>query len=334
QLRGLVIDATAWQANQAWHAGDWEAMRSAIAAGLAIDPGEMNLIFHKAMLHLSLGNLEGAREGIHRLVENMEAAASEDNLALATNRARVYVAKALSAASHDAGLPTEPGLAKRAGEAALSSPTPPPPVMVVVTRAALATQAFLDDDWNSASVHLAALERFRGTVYAGVVIDRYRGLLLQALGRPNEAIEAFESALSLLSAGYRMSHALTAFDYARALLGRGKPGDHHQAHNLLVECVAVAGELGMKPLLERAQALDSSLGSRHPIRRTYPEGLSEREVQVLQLIATGKTNAEIAEALVISPYTVARHVSHIFQKIGTAHRSDAAAWAVRHGLAG
>ncbi|MEP7215683.1 MAG: BREX system ATP-binding domain-containing protein, partial [Anaerolineaceae bacterium] len=112
-LWGLVIHATEWQVNQAMNAGDWEAMRSAIAAGLTIDPGEMNLIFHKAILHLSLGTLENAREGIHRLVENMEATASQDNLGSAATQARVYVAMALSAASHDAGLPTEPGLAKR-----------------------------------------------------------------------------------------------------------------------------------------------------------------------------------------------------------------------------
>ena len=63
------------------------------------------------------------------------------------------------------------------------------------------------------------------------------------------------------------------------------------------------------------------------------EGLSAREVQVLQSIAAGRTNAEIAEELVISPHTVGRHVSNIFGKLGIANRADAAAWAVRHGLA-
>ncbi len=63
------------------------------------------------------------------------------------------------------------------------------------------------------------------------------------------------------------------------------------------------------------------------------EGLSAREVQVLQSIAAGQTNAEIADSLVISPHTVGRHVSNIFGKLGIANRADAAAWAVRNGLA-
>ncbi|MBE0608979.1 MAG: helix-turn-helix transcriptional regulator [Dehalococcoidia bacterium] len=65
----------------------------------------------------------------------------------------------------------------------------------------------------------------------------------------------------------------------------------------------------------------------------YPDGLSEREVEVLRLIAAGRSNAEIAEGLFISPHTVGRHVSNIFGKLGIANRADAAAWAVRNGLA-
>ena len=61
-------------------------------------------------------------------------------------------------------------------------------------------------------------------------------------------------------------------------------------------------------------------------------GLSQREVEVLGLLAAGKSNAQIAEALVISQNTVIRHVSNIFAKIGTANRAEAAAYATRLGL--
>lgn len=64
----------------------------------------------------------------------------------------------------------------------------------------------------------------------------------------------------------------------------------------------------------------------------YPSGLSAREVQVLRLIAAGRTNAEIAEELVISPHTVSRHVSNIFAKTGAANRAEAAAFAVERQL--
>ncbi len=64
----------------------------------------------------------------------------------------------------------------------------------------------------------------------------------------------------------------------------------------------------------------------------YPDGLSEREVEVLRLLAAGRSNPAIAAELVISVNTVFRHVSNIFAKIGAANRVEAAAYAQRHGL--
>jgi DNA-binding CsgD family transcriptional regulator/tetratricopeptide (TPR) repeat protein len=63
-------------------------------------------------------------------------------------------------------------------------------------------------------------------------------------------------------------------------------------------------------------------------------GLSAREIEVLRLIAGGRSNREIADALAISLNTVARHISNIFDKLGAANRTEAAAYAHRHGLAG
>ena len=60
--------------------------------------------------------------------------------------------------------------------------------------------------------------------------------------------------------------------------------------------------------------------------------LSEREMQVLRLLAAGKTNHEIAEELFISDKTVARHVSNIFDKLGVSSRTGATAWAYQHNL--
>jgi DNA-binding CsgD family transcriptional regulator len=63
-----------------------------------------------------------------------------------------------------------------------------------------------------------------------------------------------------------------------------------------------------------------------------PDGLSEREVEVLRLVAAGRTNREIADELVISVNTVARHISNIFVKAGVANRAEAASYAHRHAL--
>jgi class 3 adenylate cyclase/DNA-binding CsgD family transcriptional regulator len=69
----------------------------------------------------------------------------------------------------------------------------------------------------------------------------------------------------------------------------------------------------------------------HPAR-PYPGGLTKREVEVLRLIAAGRSNQHIADELVISLNTVARHVSNIFAKTGVANRAEAATYASRHGL--
>ena len=67
-------------------------------------------------------------------------------------------------------------------------------------------------------------------------------------------------------------------------------------------------------------------------RTVRPGSLSERELQVLRLLATGKTNRAIAEELFISEKTVARHVSNIFDKVGASSRTAATAWAFQHKL--
>ena len=61
--------------------------------------------------------------------------------------------------------------------------------------------------------------------------------------------------------------------------------------------------------------------------------LTRREVEVLRLLARHLTDREIADALSISPRTIMHHVSHILAKLGLASRRDAAAWAIRHGVA-
>ena len=64
-----------------------------------------------------------------------------------------------------------------------------------------------------------------------------------------------------------------------------------------------------------------------------PGGLTAREVEVLRLVASGQSNANIAAELVLSEKTVARHLSNIFTKLGVSSRTAAAAYAFEHRLA-
>jgi DNA-binding CsgD family transcriptional regulator/pimeloyl-ACP methyl ester carboxylesterase len=67
-------------------------------------------------------------------------------------------------------------------------------------------------------------------------------------------------------------------------------------------------------------------------RVVHPTGLSEREVEVLRLLAAGKSNQQIADELFISLNTVSHHLRNIFAKTGTVNRTEAASFAHQHGL--
>lgn len=67
-------------------------------------------------------------------------------------------------------------------------------------------------------------------------------------------------------------------------------------------------------------------------RHSWPAGLTAREVEILRLLAWGRSNREIAAELVISPKTVGNHVEHIYAKIGASNRAMASLFATRHGL--
>ena len=67
-------------------------------------------------------------------------------------------------------------------------------------------------------------------------------------------------------------------------------------------------------------------------KRSWPAGLSEREVDVLRLIGRGLSKRQVAEALVIAPATVDHHVRHVYGKIGVSTRAGAAVFALEHGI--
>lgn len=84
--------------------------------------------------------------------------------------------------------------------------------------------------------------------------------------------------------------------------------------------------LGAAPDLARIGELSRTVISE------APGGLTGREIEVLALIAGGKSNREIADELVISERTVARHVSNIFTKLGVSSRAAATAFGLKHDL--
>lgn len=78
--------------------------------------------------------------------------------------------------------------------------------------------------------------------------------------------------------------------------------------------------------------VEASGGGRLKVRPVRPAGLSEREVEVLRLLVHGRTNAQIAAGLHLSPKTVGHHVQHIYDKAGVTSRAAAALFAMENGL--
>ncbi|MDE3095661.1 MAG: AAA family ATPase [Chloroflexota bacterium] len=123
--------------------------------------------------------------------------------------------------------------------------------------------------------------------------------------------------------------ALAAYEIGLVYGRRDAAGDAAASRRYLREAMRAFGHLEMRWYEQRAaEAIEA------PVSGAACSPLSRRETEILRLVAGGKTNRAIAEALVLSERTVATHIAHIFGKIGVDNRSGATAWAFRTGLVG
>jgi DNA-binding CsgD family transcriptional regulator len=147
-----------------------------------------------------------------------------------------------------------------------------------------------------------------------------------------DAVAAWDEAADPYRGAYcrwRLADALLA---TRA----GRP----EARRSLAEAHEVAARLEARPLLEAIRGLAAAARisvaadppSDGPAGAAAELGLTHRELEIVPLLTAGRTNAEIAEALVISPRTVGVHVSRILRKLGATRRTEAADIARRRGL--
>jgi DNA-binding CsgD family transcriptional regulator len=162
---------------------------------------------------------------------------------------------------------------------------------------------------------------------------RHLGMLAAAMSNWPASERHFEAALAMNTRiGALLPLAYTRHDYAAMLLARAAPGDRDRAMALLRSSLSSARKMGAHALEERAAARLQQLEAAPPA--TAGDGdLTPREGEVLRLIAIGRTNADIATALAISLNTVATHVRSILAKTGSSNRTEAAAHAMRRGLA-
>ena len=132
----------------------------------------------------------------------------------------------------------------------------------------------------------------------------------------------------LRRAGQMWARGSAPYDAARTGVLRGRAlarlGDADASRRELETARDCFRRLGARPAADEVSALLAPASS--------PGGLTPREVEVLRLVATGRTNPQIAAGLVLSEKTVARHLSNIFTKLDVGSRTAAAAYAYEHGL--
>ncbi len=175
------------------------------------------------------------------------------------------------------------------------------------------------------SAELAEIAAALDAPFLRAISDHAQGVVALADDDLSEALHAARRAAVAfyeLDAPYEAAQARVTMALACRRLG-----DDDTAELELDTSRRVFRRLGAAPDLARLDQLSAKQAA-----KGGTGGLTGREVEVLGLVATGKTNRAIAGELVISERTVARHISNIFTKLGLSSRSEATAYAFQHDL--
>jgi DNA-binding CsgD family transcriptional regulator len=187
--------------------------------------------------------------------------------------------------------------------------------------AEVALEAGEVEEARAACGELASLvERYRSEMLDALVAQT-RGAVELADGNPRAAL------VELRRAGTIWAELGAPYDAARVrvLVARAcrELGDDDGASLELDAARRSFTELGAAPELARLEASDGVPAS---------HGLTPRQLEVLRLVARGRTNREIAAALTLSEHTVARHLQNVYASLGVSSRTAASAYAFEHGL--
>lgn len=145
-----------------------------------------------------------------------------------------------------------------------------------------------------------------------------------------EAAAAWQDTVNEFDFGYRYEVTRSRYRWAEALLGAG---EREAAEVEAAEALSEADDMGAKPLAEAIRALARRARLDLPgVRRATASTLTEREEEVLGLVAQGLSNRQIGERLFISTKTVSVHVSNLLAKLGASGRAEAVSLAHQRGL--
>ncbi len=302
-------------------AGDWEKALDFNDQCLALAGSRSSFLSDRVLLECELGNFEQAGHYRERFLNAPSSGSTGGG----------YIAMLLPFVSRITGEVRGLDLARETAEGIITDPYVNPNALSR-SRAGLALLSVLEENSEEAITQYEELKSCHGTMLWWMIsADRLLGLLATTAGQFGQADLHFEDALSFCErAAYLPEWTWTAYDYACCLFKRGHPSDSRKARLLLEQALTNASELKMAPLTERILDLNrpSVLGADQP-----PDGLTERELQVLYKVAAGRSNNEISDQLFLSIRTVERHITNIYTKINAHNRAEAIAYAINHGLA-
>ena len=273
----------------------------------------------QAMNRAATGQAYYQQAELHRLRGHFPAAEAAYRDASRWGRETQPGLALLRLAQGDAGAASA-ALARALGETA--EPLHRAVLLPACVEVALAQDAV--DDAASASAELDEIDGRFGRPMLHAIAAQVRGSVELARGEPQAALRSLRSAWQVweeLDAPYEGARVRLLVGLAcRAL------GDEDGAALEFEAARATFDALGAAPELARVDALAGRAES------AETHGLSARELEVLRLLASGRTNREIAAALVVSEHTVARHVQNIFAKVGVSSRTAATAFAFERNL--
>jgi DNA-binding CsgD family transcriptional regulator len=307
QYRGqcLLYRAELMQFHGAWHDADAEARRAGERFGDPQgEPAVGEALYQQAELHRLRGEFARA-EAAYRKASHLGRRPEPGLALLRLAQGRLDAA---AAAIRRAVAETQPRLAR-------------PRLLDPFIQITLATGAI--DDARRAADELSGIARDVGAPLLVAMAARAEGAVLLAEGDARTGLDALRRA-------WTSWHALDApYEAARTRLLIGVAcralGDDDAAGMELDAAREVFRQLGAAPDLARLEAIAGKVAG-------PSGGLTARELEVLRLVAAGKTNRAIAADLVISEKTVARHLSNIFTKLGLSSRAAATAYAYEHDL--
>ncbi len=177
-----------------------------------------------------------------------------------------------------------------------------------------------------------------GEEAVALAAEREPDVVLMDLRMPR--LDGVEATRRLAERGGVRVVALTTYADDESVLGalragaRGYLTKDAGAEEIGAAIAAVArGEAALDPAVQAQVVAALRADKAERAEPELPDGLTPREAEVLELIAEGLSNAEIAERLVVSEATVKSHINHLFSKARVRDRAQAVTYAYRHGLA-